>query len=130
MARTLPTEPRFPHSSSARKVSLGAQLFFIRPWLRIVNWRKHQRISHPASSRLPSKADGARESLMSRSRASHEDVAKNAESDLSPKQRRAVAANSAVPHEAFTKTSIEAPNGGQPRPFRERLARLFCLSPA
>ena len=186
MARSRTIKPHFLHSSSMRKVSLGAELTFVRlwlladdagrvedspkphvlptklypgrddvhgevagwleelervgcivgyrvkdrPYLRVVNWRKHQRISHPTPSRLPSEADGVREPLKSRSRTTREAVAKIAESGPSSRQRTVVVAESAAPHEALVKIAVEAPNGGHPRPFHERLMRLFSISPA
>ena len=119
MARTRQIKPHFLQATSMDRVSVGAQLTFVRlwlvaddagrmrnpdrpfslaldvfpyqpqardqlpgwldelesvgcisryrvggqPYLRIVNWRKHQRIAHPTPSRLPGEAAAVREAF-------------------------------------------------------------------
>ena len=123
MARTRQIKPHFLQSTSMDRLSVGAQLTFVRlwlvaddagrmhnpdrpfalaldvfpyqpqardqlpgwldelenvgcisryrvggqPYLRIVNWRKHQRISHPSASKLPGESSADREALESAS---------------------------------------------------------------
>jgi len=133
MARTRQIKPHFLHSNSMSKVSIGAQLTFIRLWLvvddagraedfdrplywpaklfpsqpdvkeqvagwldelervgcivryrldgksylRVVNWRRRQKIAHPTPSRLPAQSSGIPEALASDSRTPSESIARN-----------------------------------------------------
>jgi hypothetical protein len=104
MARTLPIEPQFPHSSRARKMSLDAQLSFIRPCLRIVDWRKHQRISHPTPSKRPGEPAAARGDFESASGTAIEQIRKTPPQDASAKASAAIGWNSEVATERFAKT--------------------------
>lgn len=47
-----------------------------RPYLRVVNWRKHQRIAHPTPSKLPGESAGVREAFVSVSGTAIESIGK------------------------------------------------------
>ena len=93
-------------------------------YVRVVNWRKHQRISHPTKSRLPAES-AVREELLKCSRATQESPARIAAEALPDNDSKAILANSGATPEALAKKPAEAANGGRLGGFRERLARIF-----
>ena len=186
MARTRQIKPHFLYSASMRKVSVGAQLTFVRlwlladdagrvqdfdrptdlaqdlypgqpepqtevagwldelervdcivryrvsdqPYLRIVNWSKHQKISKPTPSKRPGEWAAAREALESASGMAREPIANKAAEGASGLERTAVLANSRTAldfHERFAKTGAESAADGDSRRFHERLTRTLAF---
>lgn len=102
------------------------------PYVRVVNWRKHQRISHPTPSKLPADPGRSRqdtpEGLATRSGASQEPVAKEATEVPPARGQAAVLANSGTPQEAFAKKPAELAKHRRLGAIRERLASFFSSS--
>lgn len=89
-------------------------------YVRVVNWRKHQRIAHPSRSQLPAEPRtvpvgapvAAAEDLMSRSGASHETDAQSAPEAAASNDATPIVANSGATHEVLTDTPDEATPAG------------------
>jgi hypothetical protein len=93
-------------------------------YVRVVNWRKYQKISHPTKSRLPAEPV-IREGFESRSGVTRESTANNAAPAASGDDSAAMLPNSGATHEALEEKRVQATNGGPLVGFRERLPSVF-----
>lgn len=93
-------------------------------YLRVVNWRKHQRISHPTKSQLPAEP-AAPEGLENRSGATRESGAPTMAQAAACSASSTILANSGATLESVAKMPDGSANGGLLAGFRERLARMF-----
>ena len=124
MARTRQIKPHFLYSASMRKVSVGAQLTFVRLWLLA------EKISNPTPSKRPGESAAAREAFESASGMAREPIANKAAEGASGLERTAVLANSGTArdsHERFSKTGAESAADGDSRRLHERLTRTLAF---
>jgi hypothetical protein len=102
------------------------------PYVRVVNWRKHQRISHPTPSKLPADPGRSRqdtpEGLATYSGTGLEPVVKETMEVPPARDRMAVLTNSGAPQEALAKKPAEFARHRRLGAIHERLASFFSSS--
>lgn len=93
-------------------------------YLRVVNWRKHQKIYHPTPSRLPAEPTTP-DALASRSGTTRESLGQQAVEAAPGNASKAVFPNSETPRAPLGTNGGEAAKGRLLSHLHERFARLF-----